>query len=191
MFSHVLALDIAGNPFAWLEPHEAVRYYATGKVAWDVGDALLVWHGGFSKAGLRSIIRTRPVIAIAGSEIMARLLRETLPLGDQNEMLFKRDRYTCAYCGGTFPKRLLTRDHIVATSKGGLDRWENCVTSCGPCNSAKGAKDLSEFRPLMYVPYAPCRFEHFILSGRNIVADQMDYLAARLPRHSRVDRARH
>jgi hypothetical protein len=38
---------------------------------------------------------------------------------------------------------------------------------------------------LRYVPYAPCRYEHFLLSGRHIVADQMAYLAAKLPRHSR------
>ena len=40
--------------------------------------------------------------------------------------------------------------------------------------------------PLLYVPYVPCRFEHFILSERRILADQMEYLAARLPKHSRA-----
>lgn len=43
--------------------------------------------------------------------------------------------------------------------------------------------------PLLYVPYTPCRAETFILSGRNILADQMDYLAARLPVPSRLRRA--
>jgi hypothetical protein len=40
--------------------------------------------------------------------------------------------------------------------------------------------------PLLYLPYSPCRYEHFILSGRNILVDQMDYLAAMLPPHSRM-----
>ena len=40
-------------------------------------------------------------------------------------------------------------------------------------------------RKLLYVPYAPCRHEHFILSGRSILADQMEYLKAQLPAHSR------
>jgi hypothetical protein len=35
---------------------------------------------------------------------------------------------------------------------------------------------------LLFVPYAPCLWEHFILSARGIMADQMDFLAARLPR---------
>jgi len=38
----------------------------------------------------------------------------------------------------------------------------------------------------LYLPYAPCRFEHFILSGRNILLDQMMYLTSMLPRHSRM-----
>lgn len=39
---------------------------------------------------------------------------------------------------------------------------------------------------LIYVPYVPCRHEHFLLSGRKILADQMDYLAPSLPAHSRA-----
>lgn len=41
--------------------------------------------------------------------------------------------------------------------------------------------------PLLSVPYEPCRFEHFILTGRRSLADQMAYLAALLPAHSRVE----
>jgi hypothetical protein len=109
-----------------------------------------------------------------------------MPIGDQNDLLFKRDRYTCAYCGGIFPRQLLSRDHIVPKVLGGKDHWMNCVTACRECNQKKGAKLVHEFRPLIYVPYVPCRFEHFILSGRNVLADQHDYLAAKLPRHSRL-----
>jgi len=39
---------------------------------------------------------------------------------------------------------------------------------------------------LLFVPYVPCLWEHFILSARDILADQMDFLAARLPDYSRV-----
>jgi len=186
-YTQILTLDIAGNPFAWLDPEEALRYYATGKVAWEIGDAEKVFRGGISKAGLRSEIRAKPIIAIAGSEIMARMAREVFPLGERdNQLLFRRDQHICAYCGERFAKHLLTRDHVVPRVDGGKDRWENCVTACADCNSRKGRKAVADFRPLLYVPYAPCRFEHFILSGRNMVADQMDYLAAKLPAHSRL-----
>ena len=50
----------------------------------------------------------------------------------------------------------------------------------------KGDKLVHHFRPLLYVPYVPCRAEHYLLSGRNVLADQHDYLSARLPKHSRL-----
>lgn len=182
----ILALDIAGNPFEWITPQDAVHYYATGKVAWDIGETDLVFRGGHDKDGEQSLIAIKPVIAIAGSGIMSRMLRSELPLGDNNDLLFGRDRHTCGYCSEVFPRNQLSRDHVLARSRGGLDNWMNCVTSCRRCNNLKDSKLVSEFRPLVYVPYVPCRFEHFILSGRNVLADQHEYLAAKLPRHSRL-----
>lgn len=182
----VLTLDISGRPFAWLEPEEAVTYYAKGKVAWELGEARQAFRGGYGKHGRRSVIEVAPIIAIAGSEVMASQAWEPLPLGDRdNALLFRRDHNTCAYCGGIFAKRWLTRDHVLARSRGGLDIWTNCVTACRDCNQEKGAMLVEDFRPLIYVPYTPCRFEHFLISGRRVLADQHDYLSARLPRHSR------
>ena len=186
MTAHILALDIAGNPFDWLHPQEAILYYAAGKVAWELGDQDFVFRGGFSHVGVQSRITVKPIIAIAGSEIMARMLRAELPLGHQNHLLFKRDRHTCAYCGNQFVHRDLSRDHVLPKARGGKDTWMNCVTACKRCNQEKGDKLVHDFRPLVFVPYRPCRFEHFILSGRNVMADQHDYLAAKLPRHSRL-----
>lgn len=51
MTNHILALDIAGNPFDWIAPQDAVLYYAAGKVAWELGDKEVVFRGGFSIAG--------------------------------------------------------------------------------------------------------------------------------------------
>ncbi len=186
MTTHILALDIAGNPFDWIPPQDAVSYYATGKVAWELGEREFLFRGGYSHTGVQSEIRVKPIIAIAGSEIMAKKLRNELPLGDHNDLLFKRDRYTCAYCGEQHLHYQLSRDHILARSRGGLDTWMNCVTACKTCNQKKGSRLVHEFRPLIFVPYVPCRSEHFILSGRNVLADQHEYLAARLPRHSRL-----
>lgn len=186
MTPQILALDIAGNPFDWIAPSDAILYYATGKVAWDLGEHEFVFRGGYSKVGVQSSITVKPVIAIAGSEIMARMLRDELPLGHQNHLLFRRDRYTCAYCGTRFPHKYLSRDHVLAQCRGGQDSWMNCVTACIDCNQAKGDKLVQDFRPLLYLPYVPNRFEHFILTGRNVLADQHEYLAAMLPKHSRL-----
>lgn len=181
----ILALDIAGNPFAWLSPQEAVHYYAVNKVAWELGDEAMLFRGGYSKGGVQSLLEIKPIIAVAGSEIMAKMLKP-LPLGDNNDLLFKRDHYTCAFCAQRFQRHQLSRDHVVPRSRGGADSWTNCVTACRKCNGEKGSRLVANFRPLVYVPYAVCRFEHFLLSGRHVLADQHDYLAASLPKHSRM-----
>ena len=185
--NYVLALDIAGTPFRWMEPREAIHYHASGKVAWELGTELAVFRGGVSRAGVRSQISTRSVIALAKSEAMVKWARATLPLKHDNRLLFKRDRHLCAYCGDPFDRRDLTRDHILPLSRHGADTWENVVTACKHCNHTRKRNRTPDEAglPLLYVPYAPCRSEYFILSGRRILADQMAYLLARVPRDSR------
>lgn len=51
--------------------------------------------------------------------------------------VFKRDRYTCQYCGAQPGRHALTIDHVRPRSQGGQTDWGNCVTCCGPCNSVK------------------------------------------------------
>jgi len=72
--------------------------------------------------------------------------------------------------------------------RGGRDVWENVVTACDTCNHVKKRDRTPEESgmPLAYLPYAPCRYEHFILSGRDILADQMAYLLAKVSRTSRI-----
>jgi len=40
--------------------------------------------------------------------------------------------------------------------------------------------------PLLYVPHVPNLHEGFILRNRRILADQMEFLMAGVPRHSRL-----
>ena len=152
MNTQILALDIAGTPFGWIIPQEAVHYYATGKVAWDLGEREIVFRGGYARSGAQSRIAVKPIIAVAGSEIMARKLRVELPLGDQNDLLFRRDRHTCAYCGEKFrAPKTVARPYPGACARR-RDTWMNCVTSCRACNQKKGHKLVHDFRPLVYRP---------------------------------------
>jgi hypothetical protein len=43
--------------------------------------------------------------------------------------------------------------------------------------------------PLLAVPYRPSWVEHLILSNRNILADQMEFLVSHLPRDRRPHNA--
>ncbi len=168
---------------------EAAVLYATDAVAWTLGDPFRVLLGGTQRAsGLQSRIELHPIVAVRGA-IPSRAWRQVPTLS--NPKLFARDRQLCAYCGGHFRTDDLTREHIVPTSRGGQDTWMNCITACRTCNGRKGSR-LSEeagMHPL-FVPYVPSLHEDMILRGRRILADQMEFLLAGVPRSSRLrDRA--
>lgn len=184
----ILALSIAGVLHRWLDIDRAAYYVAAGKVAWALGEPAVILHGGEQRSsGLRSELALPPVIALSKSEAMIRHAH-AIPLGrDDNTLLGKRDRMICAYCGESIMASDLTRDHVQPRARGGRNVWTNVVASHRSCNMRKGCRTPEEAKmPLLYVPYEPCRFEHFILSGRYIVADQLDFLTHRLPAHSRA-----
>ena len=51
--------------------------------------------------------------------------------------IFKRDRFTCQYCGRKAPHVELQVDHIIPISQGGSNDFSNLVTSCTDCNLGK------------------------------------------------------
>ena len=58
--------------------------------------------------------------------------------------VFKRDKFTCRYCGRKSPEVVLECDHITPRSKGGADDMVNLVTSCWECNRGKSNVPLSD-----------------------------------------------
>ena len=58
--------------------------------------------------------------------------------------VFKRDRFTCSYCGKSPPNVLLEVDHVIPRAAGGSDDIENLTTSCQDCNRGKSAGLLAE-----------------------------------------------
>ena len=58
--------------------------------------------------------------------------------------IFKRDLFTCQYCGSKPPGAVLEIDHIKPISAGGENDDLNLLTSCFDCNRGKGARLLSE-----------------------------------------------
>lgn len=58
--------------------------------------------------------------------------------------VFKRDNFTCQYCGGAAPDIVLHVDHINPVANGGENDIMNLVTSCEPCNLGKGARPLDD-----------------------------------------------
>ena len=58
--------------------------------------------------------------------------------------VFKRDKFTCQYCGRHAPDVVLECDHIKPVAEGGKNTILNLVTSCKDCNSGKGKRLLSD-----------------------------------------------
>lgn len=51
--------------------------------------------------------------------------------------VFKRDGFTCQYCGKKAPDVVLNVDHIIPVAKGGKNELLNLITSCFECNNGK------------------------------------------------------
>lgn len=58
--------------------------------------------------------------------------------------VFKRDKFTCQYCGKKAPDVVLHCDHIRPVADDGPTDILNLVTSCADCNMGKGARGLSD-----------------------------------------------
>lgn len=58
--------------------------------------------------------------------------------------VFKRDSFTCQYCGAKAPEVVLEVDHITPVAGGGTSDILNLVTACQACNSGKSDRPLSD-----------------------------------------------
>lgn len=181
----VLRTDVSGMPLEWIDYQEAVKLYHSGQVSYAWGSLLFRLHGGISSlTGEQSVIEVSSIIATYGSR--RNLTKDyTPPLS--NETLFKRDAYICMYCGGRFPSRDLSRDHIRPISQGGSDTWNNVVCSCKRCNNYKAGRTPEQAGiQLLAVPFTPTYAEYIYLKGRRVLADQMAFLKAHFPRSSPI-----
>ncbi len=77
--------------------------------------------------------------------------------------VFRRDNYTCQYCGKH--EGNLTIDHVIPRSRGGGTNWENVVTACAPCNRRKGDRLPEEAKMLLLSKPARPRFIAVALMG--------------------------
>jgi 5-methylcytosine-specific restriction endonuclease McrA len=110
-----------------------------------------------------------------------RSYRKSLAFSKKN--VFRRDNYTCQYCGRIGPD--LTIDHIVPRSLGGKTSWENVVVACQACNVRKGNRRLDEtdmrllrkVKPPPFVillNFPPPSAQAFLKIWRNYLPDDRD-----------------
>jgi 5-methylcytosine-specific restriction endonuclease McrA len=117
------------------------------------------------------LIRTAEGIAIKVPAVMRliKLIRtlyiNRVPFSKKNVLI--RDGFKCAYCGENHRK--LTIDHIIPKSRNGKTTFENCVSSCLPCNNNKGGKTPSEAQMYLKVKaYQPTIAEFLQLKVKKL-----------------------
>lgn len=58
--------------------------------------------------------------------------------------VFKRDSFTCQYCGKSAPDVVLEIDHINPVANGGNNGILNLITACYDCNRGKGKRLIDD-----------------------------------------------
>lgn len=58
--------------------------------------------------------------------------------------VFKRDNFTCQYCGQMAPNVLLDVNHINPVKERGINNIINLITSCRECNIVNGANTFTD-----------------------------------------------
>jgi len=102
-------------------------------------------------------------------KIIRMIYKNKVPFSKRNVRV--RDRFTCMYCGAS-GKIKLDIDHVIPVSKGGKSTFENCVTSCQPCNHKKRDRTPSEAK--MYLrrqPHTPTISEFIMMQMKQLKLD--------------------
>ncbi len=86
--------------------------------------------------------------------------------------IFKRDSFTCQYCGNRPPEVILELDHIHPRSQGGDNCEINLITACYACNRGKGKTLLGD---KAIRPDADLKF----LEAQQEIAEAKRFLAAK------------
>lgn len=92
---------------------------------------------------LRKDVRARAVHHARLTRIKRRQVEGTFTIAEWTALKEKWGN-RCAYCGAVRP---LTVDHVHPLARGGTNYITNILPACKPCNCAKKAKTLGEWKP--------------------------------------------
>jgi len=109
-----------------VDPHDYQLY------TWDDWAQLPTADDDLVVQTVNSRLRVPEVISLTEYD---RVPTNTVAFSRRN--LFKRDRFTCQYCGTQPGSSELTIDHVEPRAHGGETSWENCVLACVGCNTFK------------------------------------------------------
>jgi len=147
MFRHTLLLNNNCDVHSFISERNSIKLYLRGCV-----DVLSAWSDYFllynEKINYPATLKLKYLIRIPNRK-----------LAFNRYAVFKRDDFTCQYCGIGLPSDELTMDHIIPKKLGGISSFMNCVAACYRCNNRKGSRTLAESGlQLKQQPYVPPRF---------------------------------
>jgi 5-methylcytosine-specific restriction endonuclease McrA len=182
----ILRTDVSGMPLEWLSCRDVIKLYYLDQVAYTCGSTLHRVYGGVNaRSGKRSVIEVNSILATHGQCRKPGFSQPDYTPPLSNLALFARDAGLCLYCGGHYPRALLSRDHVTPISQGGQDIWSNVVTACRRCNNFKAGRTPEQAGlQLLAVPFVPTHAEFVYLKAHRVLADQMEFLQAHFPRRS-------
>jgi 5-methylcytosine-specific restriction endonuclease McrA len=153
------ALRLVWNDSAAIVDPEDYRLYS-----WSDWAALSPKEGELFVQGVSQRLRVPEVVALKSYD---RLPRSVVSFSRRN--IYKRDHYTCQYCGVQPGTEELTIDHVVPRSRGGRSTWENCVLACVACNGAKADRTPAEAKLSLRRPPARPKWKpHYAATGVRI-----------------------
>ena len=105
---------------------------------------------------------------------LGRMVRRPRPRVILNKReIFRRDKYTCQYCG--YRGIYLTLDHVIPRRLGGVHSWENLVTACASCNHRKGGRTIAQAGlKLLKKPKKPTSTALYIFSRHVKINDEWE-----------------
>lgn len=165
-----LALNASFEPLTIVPLRRAVRLVLDGKAE------ILEVDGSTRFRSERAALPCPTVIRLVRFVHVPRRFRRQVT----NTFLFARDNYSCMYCGRHRSelrgRQFLTRDHIVPTSRGGENSWDNVVTSCSPCNNRKGNRLPAEAGLTLQTEPGEPNYVHLVWAVRRVTATQAKYI---------------
>ena len=140
--SPVLVLNANFEPLNVCSTRRALGLLLSGK-------AEMLLNG---RGTIQTVRKAYPRPSIIRLEYMIKRPRPRVRLSKRE--IFRRDHYTCQYCG--VQGGHLTLDHVIPRHLGGEHSWKNLVTACANCNLKKGGRTLQKAQMhLRHVPREP------------------------------------
>ena len=150
----VLVLNANFEPINVCNTRRAIGLILSGKAAMVVN----------GRGNIRTISQNLPRPSVIRLEDMIHRPRPRIKLTRRE--VFRRDNYTCQYCGKR--EGNLTVDHVHPRHMGGEHIWTNVVAACPPCNHRKGGRPMDEVHMhLLHIPKEPSASAMYIF-GRHL-----------------------